>query len=103
MTKHKTSCAYQQNPRARCTCGVKTLGKPFTHWQDMADELIMRDLLMAIRCYSGTHAAISQQIAAARLHALAEAYDPELKVKVEQQLDNQVEGLNSLLAAIRGK
>lgn len=97
---HRKSCAYQQNPRDRCTCGLKVVGQPFTHWQAMADDLVMWILVTSVRNYNVANVSVVHQIAVERLTALAEAYDPVVKAKVERELDQQVEGLAAFVAGV---
>lgn len=85
--KHKTGCpcrvGREVDHRTRCTCGVKVQGIPFSHWQDMADTLVMWELVTAVRRFSGELASIPQQIAAERLLAVAQQYSPDLLAKAK--------------------
>jgi hypothetical protein len=85
MVKHKKNCAYLEDMRSRCTCGAKVLEKPFTHWQEEADRVVVDSLLRAAHSFHEEHASIIHILAERRMRALAEEENARIVEELEEE------------------
>lgn len=74
-------------------------GKPTAHWQAMADELVMHNLVRSINNCDGS---LPGKLARKRLIGLATAENPELYRKIEEERARCVRNLPLVLSGILG-
>lgn len=92
---HAKYCAFRQAKgvtSVRCTCKAKFGGKPFSHWQDMAEELVADALLRDIDRMADGYA-LPRYLAHVRLLGIARSEVPEELLEVMAQRDRAIQGL----------
>lgn len=75
--KHNKACPHGQtgNLWSECSCRHKLLGRPFTHWQRQAQELVIGNLLQAAQLDTSS---VIGSLARRYLMDLAHSADTEL-------------------------
>ncbi len=72
---------------------MKMLNKPMSHWEQMAHEMVVEELVRAALKYSGKNPSVPGKIAAKRLWELANVESPETVQKVLAERDACLQGL----------
>lgn len=79
-------------------------GKPLSHWQRLAKEIVVESLLRAAYNFGGRPgSSLPGEIASKRLRELAEAEDPELVRKVLDERKRCLRGTAAAFADITGR
>jgi hypothetical protein len=106
VPKHDRDCAFRQAKgvtSVRCTCKAKFGGKPFAHWQDMAEELVADCLLRDIDRMDDEYS-LPRYLAHVRLLDIARREVPQELLTVMEQRDRAIQGLQAFMDDVcRGK
>lgn len=107
MRAHAKYCSYRHtagDPEpARCNCGCKCNGHPFSYWQDMAKEIVVDRLVRAATGLDGPLAALPAQLAAQRLMMLARLESSDLTDQMLQERDTFTANLAGIIGGKRAK
>ena len=71
-------------------------GKPFSHWEQMADELVIEQLVRAANL--GEHQSLIGYLASKRLMELAQTENPTILERVLTTRDRCVQGFQQIMA-----
>jgi len=99
VPEHDRDCAFRQAKgvtSVRCTCKAKFGGKPFAHWQDMAEELVADCLLRDVDRTEDEYS-LPRYLASVRLWEIARREVPKELLAVLQQRDASLRGMQAAL------
>lgn len=74
-------------------------GKPFSHWEEMANELVIEQLVRAANL--GEHQSLVGHLASKRMMEIAAAENPGLLAKVLGYRDRCLQGFANIMTDIR--
>ena len=103
MPRHRKTCAYATSSgKEFCDCAAKFNGKPFAHWQRMAQKDVVDTLVRALSiAESNALYSLPSVLAAQQLRNILSEH-PDLMREILEEHDRCAEGFAAIMQSICG-